>query len=125
MSESYMNVGGSNDVLALLQMEPVRDGFVLDEAHKSIDVWWGGYEYSIELPRIGKPEQCEEWLRQMCSKAWEGTTESRVDRFIFVLARRFRWSGKAILDLLEHGTFSWGEDNHGGIRGDARRARAA
>lgn len=67
-------------------------GFVFDNELGYVDVWWGGYEYSIKLDRITTPMDILQWLNHIGGKQWRGMTGPRVAEFIDAIARRKGWN---------------------------------
>jgi hypothetical protein len=68
------------------------EGFVIDRKHKTIDIWWGGYEYWIEVARINTPERCLSWIEHMTGKTWAGMTPQRINAFVRAVAKINGWS---------------------------------
>lgn len=79
--------------------EPAHfNGFVLDKKNQTIDIWWGGYEYWIDLDRIDTPVKLLEWIQHLSEKSnevWDkGMTVRRVAYLIRCLGQHFKWPGK-------------------------------
>jgi hypothetical protein len=68
-----------------------HEGFVIDRRNKTIDIWWGGYEYWIDLARINTPERCLGWIEQMSGKVWRGMTPQRINAFVRAMAKINGW----------------------------------
>lgn len=68
-----------------------REGFVIDRKHKTIDVWWGGYEYSIKFARINTPEKCLSWIEHLGNKAWPEMTPQRISALVRAAAKINGW----------------------------------
>lgn len=66
-------------------------GFIFDEKHKTLDIWWGGEEYSIQLHRIDTPTKALFWLEHLCGKEWKGITPWHIFKLINTLSHRFNW----------------------------------
>ena len=76
------------------EIEPTAesDDFIVDHRHRTVDLWWGGYEYSIAWARIDTPTKLLAWLSHLGStKTWPGITPRRMARLIAVLDRHFGW----------------------------------
>jgi hypothetical protein len=70
-------------------------GFVFDQKTLeggTLDIWWGGYEYWIELERINTPERFLGLLNHIGRKTWAGATPDRVAELITLIARHFAWN---------------------------------
>jgi len=66
-------------------------GFVFDDYHGTVDVWWGGYEYSIVVERIASPMQLLHWVAHMSKKSWRNQTSRRISRFVECICERKGW----------------------------------
>jgi hypothetical protein len=62
-----------------------------DKEKGYIDVYWGGYEYSIALDRIPTPLSLLEWVHHMSEKGWDETTPERISRFIAIVCTIKGW----------------------------------
>lgn len=64
-------------------------GFTL---HKNtLDLWWGGYEYSIDLDEIDSPQKLIRMLAHIGQKTWPGMTPARISTLIQKLDKHFAW----------------------------------
>jgi 5-methylcytosine-specific restriction endonuclease McrA len=66
---------------------PPRDpqhpsGLKLDRENGFIDVYWGGYEYSINLDEFKSPRHVCQWIAHLAEKEWENMTPERIRKFI-------------------------------------------
>lgn len=66
--------------------------FEFDEQHQSYDIYWGGYEYVIELDRIRTPLELLSWVHHLLEKEWELTTPRRIGELIEDVSHRLGWS---------------------------------
>lgn len=63
-----------------------------DEEAGYIDVYWGGYEYSIGLDRITKPFDVFSWLIHLGEKGWSHATAERAAYLIEAIFSAKGWS---------------------------------
>lgn len=69
------------EALPLTDPEHPR-GYTIDAEARTLDIYWGGYEYWIELHRINHPVQLLELIHHLSAKGWDGMTAQRVGRLI-------------------------------------------
>lgn len=67
-------------------------GVYLDRQHETVDIWWGGYEYSIPLKDIPSPRKLCEWICHICQKGWPMTSHERVVDLIHVVFHAKDWN---------------------------------
>jgi hypothetical protein len=65
--------------------------FNLDLELGYLDLYWGGYEYSVELAGIDSPQKLLAFLSHILAKQWDGSTGKNVGRLIRALSRHFNW----------------------------------
>lgn len=65
-------------------------GISFDDELGYVDLYWGGYEYSIEYSRINTPEKLYAWLQHLAGK-WN-TPAWRFLALIDDCGRKFKWS---------------------------------
>ena len=63
----------------------------LDADNGLCHVYWGGYDYKIELDKIATPEATLGWVQQMGEKTWPLMTPERIVAFISIIANHFGW----------------------------------
>jgi 5-methylcytosine-specific restriction endonuclease McrA len=66
--------------------------FMFRIAEGSLDLYWGGYEYSIELDRVNTPARLLASLSHILAKDWEYASSRRICLLIRALERHFDWS---------------------------------
>lgn len=66
-------------------------GVRIDTEKGYVDIYWGGYEYSIDFSRIDTPAKLIPWLNHLSEKEWEGTTPARLLALLDKCARHFGW----------------------------------
>ena len=64
-------------------------GYILRD--RTVDLWWGGYEYPVPLDEIDTPLQLIQTLAHIGQKTWPGMTPARISALIQVLNKRFGW----------------------------------
>jgi hypothetical protein len=68
------------------------DGFEIDEAAGTVDIYWPQYCYWIHLSRIATPEALLGWVHHLGEKNWPHMTPQRIARLVEVIAVRNGWS---------------------------------
>lgn len=63
----------------------------IDEDGQHANVYWGGYEYHIEMSRITKPEQILGWVAHLGAKTWPYSTPYRMTLFIRMMCVAKEW----------------------------------
>lgn len=64
-------------------------GYILHA--RTVDIWWGGYEYPVPLDEIDSPLKLIAVLAHIGQKTWPGMNPSRISSLIQVLNKRFGW----------------------------------
>jgi hypothetical protein len=67
------------------------NGFAFDEGTQTLDLFWGGYEYFIELNRLRTPEGFLGLLHHVTAKHWRAMTPERVSHLVEAMAQRNGW----------------------------------
>lgn len=68
-----------------------KEMFRIDLDLGYLDLYWGGYEYPIELSRIDTPTSFLFVLSHVLAKDWEHATGRRAGRLVRALAAYFKW----------------------------------
>lgn len=88
---SNRNFGPGISGLSGAPAELDERGFIVDPAHETIDIWWGGYEYVVEWSRIDTPEKALVWLNHIGEKTWRYTTGERMLALLSACAEIHGW----------------------------------
>lgn len=75
----------------LMAMDPDPHFFSIDRAENTLHVYWGGYDYEVDLAEVGTPLQLLQWVSHIAEKEWELTTGYRVARLIESVCRVKGW----------------------------------
>jgi hypothetical protein len=67
-------------------------GFVIDAKAKTLDIWWGGYEYWIDLHRVDSPEKFLGLVEHISGKGWPGLTCERLGVLTRAMSQRYDWN---------------------------------
>lgn len=70
---------------------PEDDYFRFDEPSQSYLVYWGGYEYAVDLDRITSPLALLGWVAHLGEKKWELSSSSQIARFVTSVCNRRGW----------------------------------
>jgi hypothetical protein len=89
LRELLMQVDARESLPATHQQHP--RGFAFDGGRRTLDIYWPGYLYWIDLDRISTPEQTLGWIRHLSKRNWQGMTAERIGNLIEALARRKDW----------------------------------
>lgn len=88
------------DEIDLLPTQPIfmeagkeGDGF------ETLHIYWGGYDYSIDLDRISRPLHLIQWVMHLIEKDWPLTTPHRLQVFIQFVALAKGWDIHAASEL--------------------------
>lgn len=99
----YWSVETAGEMLArftaqveLQKTKDIRDPehwsmFEIDEAEKTINLYWGNYQYWIDLEDIQRPEDLLWKLHHVGKKTWKHMTPGRISRLIEAVARYKGW----------------------------------
>lgn len=61
------------------------EGFEVDRQLGAVALWWGGYEYEIDLDRVQDVRDVLDWLLHLTTKKWGGMTPSRLHHLLSLL----------------------------------------
>ena len=64
-------------------------GYILRKG--TVDIWWGGYEYPIDLGEVDTPLRLIQTLAHIGQKTWPGMTPARISALILALDKHFGW----------------------------------
>lgn len=83
---------------ALLEEFPFLDatGVNIDAENRSVDIYWGGYEYCIAFDRIDTPEKLMPWLDHLGEKTWKRMTPARLLALSFKCYEHFGWNRSTV-----------------------------
>jgi hypothetical protein len=81
-------------LMSLNPKDPLHPtGFKVDKVNGEIDIYWGGYRYSIPINDFASPRKLCEWLTHLGQKgeSWKGMTAGRVVDLIHVVFHLKGW----------------------------------
>jgi 5-methylcytosine-specific restriction endonuclease McrA len=80
----------------LMELDPDPLFFTVDRAGGSVHLYWGGYDYELDLADIRTPMDLLRILSHVATKEWELSTGYRIHRLIERICRARGW------DLYSH-----------------------
>jgi len=80
------------NITRLKDLPPLNtDPLMAKIEEKHLTVFWGGYEYAVELERIKTPDRALAFIAHIVEKDWKDMTPDRVSRLIRKLQSHFKW----------------------------------